>query len=178
MMLRSAGAPNKGVLLQRSGWPYVGPCWRKRLWQQSAAGIRTCLTALIHGHSRDTLAVVSPRCDAFGCGGATYRDAERLAGLIADRHNSPLVTHRVIDILRARMFAIACGHENADDLDYLRSDPGFKLACGRLPDSGDDLCPQPTMSRWENAPSLREVVRMTYAMIRTLGITPTVRTPS
>src|SRR4029453_1830643 len=63
------------------------------------------------------------------------------------------------------MLAIACGYEDAHDLDYLRSDPGFKLACGRLPDTGDDLCSQPTMSRWENAPTLREVVRMTYAMI-------------
>jgi hypothetical protein len=68
-------------------------------------------------------------------------------------------------VLRARMLAIACGYEDADDLDHLRTDPGFKLACGRLPDTGDDLCSQPTMSRWENAPSLREVVRMTYAMI-------------
>jgi len=77
------------------------------------------------------------------------------------------VIHSVADILRARMFAIACGYEDADDLDHLRSDPGFKLACGRLPDSGDDLCSQPTMSRWENAPTLREVVRMTYAMVDT-----------
>jgi hypothetical protein len=69
------------------------------------------------------------------------------------------------NILRARMLAIACGNEYADDLDHLRSDPGFKLACGRLPDTEDDLCSQPTMSRWENAPSLREVIRMTYAMI-------------
>jgi hypothetical protein len=36
----------------------------------------------------------------------------------------------VADILRARMLAIA--YEDGDDLDYLRSDPGFKLACGRL----------------------------------------------
>jgi len=55
----------------------------------------------------------------------------------------------VADILRARMLAIACGYEDADDL---RTDPGFKLACGRLPDSGTDLCSQPTVSRWENAP--------------------------
>ena len=75
------------------------------------------------------------------------------------------VTHSVVDILRARMLAIACGYEDADDLDHLRSDPGFKLACGRLPDTGDDLCSQPTMSRWENEPILREVIRMTYAMI-------------
>jgi len=91
--------------------------------------------------------------------------AERLARLIADRRNPLLVTHSVADILRARMLAIACGYEDADDLDHLRTDPGFKLACGRLPDSGDDLCSQPTMSRWENAPTLREVVRMTYAMV-------------
>ena len=72
---------------------------------------------------------------------------------------------RVADILRARMLAIACGYEDADDLDHPRTDPGFKLACGRLPDSGADLCSQPTVSRWENAPTLREVMRMTYAMV-------------
>jgi len=91
--------------------------------------------------------------------------AQRLASLIADPRNPLLITHSVEDILRARMLAIACGYEDADDLDHLRTDPGFKLACGRLPDTGDDLCSQPTMSRWENAPTLREVVRMTYAMI-------------
>ena len=91
--------------------------------------------------------------------------AERLAALIADPRNPLLVTHRVTDILRARILAIACGYEDADDLDRLRTDPGFKLACGRLPDSGRDLCSQPTVSRWENAPDLREVIAMSYAMI-------------
>ncbi len=65
------------------------------------------------------------------------------------------------------MLAIACGYEDADDLDHLRTDPGFKLACGRLPDSGRDLCSQPTVSRWENAPTLREVIRLTYATVDT-----------
>src|SRR6188472_2711988 len=91
--------------------------------------------------------------------------AAKLARLIADPRNPALVTHSVDDILRARILAIACGSEDADDLDHLRTDPAFKLACHRLPDSGGDLCSQPTVSRWENAPSLREVVRMTYAMI-------------
>jgi hypothetical protein len=36
---------------------------------------------------------------------------------------------------------------------------------GRLPDSGDDLCSQPTISRWENAPTRHEVAAMSYAMI-------------
>ena len=91
--------------------------------------------------------------------------AARLAPLIADTRNPAFVTHSVADILRARMLAIACGYEDGDDLDHLRTDPGFKLACGRLPDSGRDLCSQPTVSRWENAPDLREVMRLTYAMV-------------
>ena len=91
--------------------------------------------------------------------------AARLAQLIADPRNPAFVTPSVADILRARMLAIACGYEDGDDLDHLRTDPGFKLACGRLPDSGRDLCSQPTLSRWENAPDLREVIGLTYAMV-------------
>jgi hypothetical protein len=91
--------------------------------------------------------------------------AQTLAPLIADPRDPRLVTHSVADILRARMLAIACGYVDADDLDHLRTDPGFKLACGRLPDTGAELCSQPTMSRWENAPTLREVIRMSHAMV-------------
>ena len=62
-----------------------------------------------------------------------------------------------------RMLAIGCGYPDGNDFDRLRFDPAFKLACGRLPDTGGDLCSQPTISRWENAPTLREIIRLTYA---------------
>jgi hypothetical protein len=52
----------------------------------------------------------------------------RLAECIADPRDPSRVVHRLEDILRARMFAIACGYEDADDLDALRDDPGFRLA--------------------------------------------------
>src|SRR5580700_6779286 len=68
-------------------------------------------------------------------------------------------------MIRARVFAICCGYEDADDLDVLCCDPAFKLACGRLPDSGRDLCSQPTLSRLENAPGLKDVIRLTYALV-------------
>jgi len=91
--------------------------------------------------------------------------ADRLAVLIADRREPLRTSHTLSSILRARILAIACGYEDGNDLDTLRSDPGFKLACGRLPDSGTDLCSQPTVSRWENAPTLREIIRLMEAMV-------------
>jgi hypothetical protein len=91
--------------------------------------------------------------------------AETLASVIPDHRNPLCITHSLADILRARIFAIACGYPDADDLDHLRRDPAFKLACGRLPESGDDLASQPTISRWENAPDLCTLLRLGYAMV-------------
>src|ERR1700676_1544686 len=85
---------------------------------------------------------------------------DTLAGLIPDARDPAQITHSMADILRGRVFAIACGYPDANDLDDLRHDPAFKLACGRLPESGDDLASQPTMSRWENAPDLRTLIRL------------------
>jgi hypothetical protein len=91
--------------------------------------------------------------------------AERLARYFPDRRDPSRVTHSLADMIRARVFAIACGYEDADDLDFLRADPAFKLACGRLPDTGGDLCSQPTLSRLENAPGLKDVIRLSYALV-------------
>src|SRR5436853_4257454 len=90
---------------------------------------------------------------------------DQLARVIPDERDASRVTHLLPDLLRARIFAIACGYEDADDLDRLRLDPAFKLACGRLPDTGEDLCSQPTVSRWENAPALRDLIRLMGVMV-------------
>jgi hypothetical protein len=74
--------------------------------------------------------------------------ADRLARAFPDRRDPSRITHTLADMIRACAFAIACGYEDADDLDQLRGDPAFKLACGRLPNSGRDLCSQPTLSRF------------------------------
>ncbi len=91
--------------------------------------------------------------------------ADRLAAAIHDPRDARRVRHAMADILRARIFAIACGYEDANDLDRLRSDPAFKLACGRLPDSGIDLCSQPTCSRLENLPDLKTVIRLSDVLV-------------
>lgn len=91
--------------------------------------------------------------------------AERLARRIPDRRDPARIAHSFADMIRARIFAICCGYEDADDLDLLRVDPAFKLACGRLPDTGRDLVSQPTLSRLENTPTLRNVIGLTYALV-------------
>ena len=69
------------------------------------------------------------------------------------------------EILLARILAIACGYEDADDLDHLRADPAVTLACGRLPETGADLMSQPTVSRLENTPGLRDLIRLGRVLV-------------
>ena len=91
--------------------------------------------------------------------------ASRLAGCLRDKRDPDLIEHTLEEMLRLRMFAIAAGYEDADDCDTLRHDPMFKMAVGRLPESGAPLCSQPTMSRLENAPSRIELARLMAAMV-------------
>jgi hypothetical protein len=63
------------------------------------------------------------------------------------------------------MLLIAAGYPDANDCDALRLDPAFKMALGRLPESGPDLCSQPTMCRLENLPGATALKRMMAAMV-------------
>ena len=90
---------------------------------------------------------------------------DRLASCMRDRRNPDRIEHPLQEMLQLRVFAIAAGYEDADDCDCLRHDPIFKMAVGRLPESGEALCSQPTMSRLENAPSKIEIARMTAALV-------------
>ena len=91
--------------------------------------------------------------------------AETLASCLPDDRDPARVVHGYDEMIRARLFAIACGYEDGDDLDSLRCEPAFKLACGRLPESGADLVSQPSLSRLENLASWRDLVRLGLAMI-------------
>lgn len=85
---------------------------------------------------------------------------ESMAGVISDGRQQGKVRHSVLEMLRERIYAIAGGYEDANDLDILGSDPALKTACGRLAASDGALASQPTISRLENALSERELLRM------------------
>ena len=74
-----------------------------------------------------------------------------LAACIRDEREQSLVEQSVLDLVRQRIFAIACGCEDCNDFDTLRRDPLFKLAVGREPLTGADPGSQPTLSPLENA---------------------------
>ena len=85
---------------------------------------------------------------------------DRLAGVIPDDRDPSRVRHRVCDILRARAMAVACGYEDADDLDALRHDPGFMMAPGKSPGEEAGLVRQPTMSRFGNRANVRSLIHI------------------
>jgi len=75
------------------------------------------------------------------------------------------VRHGLAEMIRFRALMIAAGYEDANDCDALRDDPAFKMAVGRLPETGAELCSQPTMCRLENLPTETALKRMMAAMI-------------
>src|SRR6202049_3579661 len=91
--------------------------------------------------------------------------AERLARCIEDPRAPDQIRHEVAEMIRFRALAIAAGYPDANDCDVLRKDVVFKMAVGRLPETGADLCSQPTMTRLENLPGPVALKRMMAAMV-------------
>jgi hypothetical protein len=90
---------------------------------------------------------------------------DRVVAALSDRRHQSYVDHSYTELIRQRVFQIACGYQDANDSNDLRSDPGFKTACGRLPVTGADLASQPTMSRLENSVSRSDLYRMALALL-------------
>jgi len=89
----------------------------------------------------------------------------RIAEVLRDRRHPSYITHPPVELLKQRVFQIISGYEDANDCDGLRRDPIVKMACERLPLSEDDLGSQPTMCRFENAPSRTDLYRIGEAFV-------------
>src|SRR6516164_2946941 len=92
------------------------------------------------------------------------RLADRLAACIVDPRDPDQVTHSLADIIRFRLLTIGAGYEDGNDANCLRSDPMFKMALDLSP-SDRELCSQSTISRLENLPNVRALLRMGRAMV-------------
>src|SRR5580692_921860 len=90
--------------------------------------------------------------------------ADRMAACLVDPRAPDQITHTLAAIMRFRLLMIAAGYEDGNDADSLRSDPMFKMALDLSP-SDRDLCSQPTISRLENLPDARALLRLGRAMV-------------
>lgn len=74
----------------------------------------------------------------------------QFAEALTDRRHAGYIDHSLLEMTRSRIFGILADYPDQNDHDVLRSDPIFKLLCGRSIED-ENLASQPTLSRFENA---------------------------
>ncbi len=85
---------------------------------------------------------------------------ERMSEWIKDERQEGKIDHQILEMLRQRIYGIACGYADCNDAARLRDDPMQKLLVGRDPATGEALSSQPTLSRFENSIDRKELYRM------------------
>lgn len=85
---------------------------------------------------------------------------ERISSCITDVRDSRYIDHTLKEMITQRVFQIAAGYEDCNDCNDLRSDMVMKACANRLPQTGDDLASQPTMSRLENTVTTRDLYKI------------------
>jgi len=85
---------------------------------------------------------------------------ERIAACFRDERQPGKITHTLHDLIRQRVFAIACGYADCNDAARLTDDPIHKMLLQRDPLEGAALASQPTLSRFENAAGPKVLYRM------------------
>src|SRR6266436_3674434 len=92
----------------------------------------------------------------------------RLASVIRDHRQPGKITHPLRDLLRQRIFGLACGYADCNDAARLVDDPIHKLLLERDPLEGAPLGSQPTLSRFENAAGRADLYRLGTAVADTV----------
>ena len=90
---------------------------------------------------------------------------ERLAAAVADERDPNRIKHPLEEMFAQRIYQIACGYEDCNDADQLRSDPVFKTAAELLPETDHDLASQPTLCRLENSVDAKDLRRMAQVLV-------------
>ncbi|MBN1569751.1 MAG: IS1380 family transposase [Acidobacteria bacterium] len=85
---------------------------------------------------------------------------ERLASCLRETREEGKIVHSLLDLFRQRVYGIACGYPDCNDADRLADDPIQKLLLDRDPIDGKSLASQPTLSRFENAPSSKDLLKL------------------
>jgi Transposase DDE domain group 1 len=93
---------------------------------------------------------------------------ERLAACLDDAREPGKILHETRELFQQRVFGLCAGYADCNDAARLVHDPIHKLVVGRDPLTGLGLASQPTLSRFENAVSARELRAMTHVLADTV----------
>jgi len=88
---------------------------------------------------------------------------ETITSCLEDNRHQGYVQHSLQEIASQRVYQIIAGYEDANDCNKLRNDTILKMSVGRSPMSGKALASQPTMTRFENGPTIKELYNIAYA---------------
>jgi len=94
--------------------------------------------------------------------------SDALAGCVHDTRQQAKVAHSFQDLVRQRIYGIACGYEDCNDTARVGADPVHKLLLDRDPVTGASLASQSTLSRFENALGPKSLMRMGLALADTV----------
>jgi hypothetical protein len=92
----------------------------------------------------------------------------RLAACLDDPREPGKVLHETVELLQQRIFGLCGGYADCNDAARLVHDPIHQLVLDRDPLTGLGLASQPTLSRFENAVSARELRAMTHVLAGTV----------
>jgi hypothetical protein len=92
----------------------------------------------------------------------------RLAGCLEDGREAGKVLHETLELFQQRIFGLCGGYADCNDATRLVHDPIHKLVLDRDPLTGLGLASQPTLSRFENAVTARELRAMTHVLADTV----------
>jgi len=93
---------------------------------------------------------------------------KRLAGCLVDARQPGKIRHQTLELIRQRVFGIACGYADCNDAARLADDAIHKLLVERDPIAGPALASQPTLSRFENAVGARALIAMGHLLADTV----------
>jgi len=93
---------------------------------------------------------------------------KRLAGCLVDGRQPGKVQHQTLELVRQRVFGLACGYADCNDAARLADDAIHKLLIDRDPITGAALASQPTLSRFENAVGWEQLRDMAHVLADTV----------
>jgi hypothetical protein len=137
-----------------------------------------CITQVTFGFERKERPVVAAfdMLHASSDGGAVLLKSldtqlqltKRVAGCVVDGRQPGKVQHQTLELVRQRVFGLACGYADCNDAARLADDAIHKLLVDRDPMAGPALASQPTLSRFENAVGWEQLRDMAHVLADTV----------